>query len=798
MSEIFQLIEFQKHDPELVSLNIKNVDLSWDTGYRGGEEIENDDIPFILEKLGGGITRLNSGRINNATLDRVKKMVGGWHIQPFYGLADRAITDYFRFKPQNPPADWKKPGKSKKYLGAEGVAPRAYSPNVSETVWAIIAARYGVKKTGDNFWEWVLDHPEIPIIITEGEKKALAGLFAGYALISLPGIDCGYKSISNNDDGSGGRLELIPDLKAIATGGRKVYVAFDRDSNPKTVKRVQQARRKLAHLFAEAGSETFSIKWPEHYKGLDDFIFGAGQEELNKAIESSQNITPQVNADTEDKKPKIPPALAISKLVFADLFAEKIRRDGSTKQFWRYDGRGKWVVCSDEFVFGIVQEYLEESIEAFSPAYVRNVIEFARKDFLHEGWTEASSLLYLPFINGVLELATNKLLPHSPDYGFTWQLPRTYSIVETGWPSIYKFLKTFCSNNDELAAIAIAYCNAVLKGRADLQKFLYLFGSGGNGKGVFMDLLAVLVGRENTHSTNMTELNESRFESANLKGKRLVVMTDEDRRVGGVGIFKAATGQDSIRFEKKGKDASNFKFQGMFVVAANSPTFVGESNPALKRRKIDFPALGQPAEGDRRDLTPEFEADLTAFTSYLLSLADEWVTETLKSAGRVQAVKNLAWEMAIREDSVTAFYDSHLVPDPVGSIACGVLYKEYQIYCDDSGLRAKNINNFTPSLIELCNTTLKLSIEKKRTAEGNVITGVKFHRGKIDISNTTGVTPLSSLPKKNLNFLFDIERYTQPTLLTLGKDLEPTQGIHLACTGIHPENEAYPEAEESF
>jgi Domain of unknown function (DUF3854) len=194
-------------DPELIDLNVGSVDLSWSSKYRGGEEIENEDILLILESLNWTVTRLANGRINNSTLDRVRKMIGGWHNTPFYGLADRAQINYFRFKPDNPPADWKKPGKFKKYLGAEGVSPRAYCPNVSEAIWATIAARYSVEKTGNDFWEWLLDHPEIPVIITEGEKKALSGLSAGYAVISLPGIDCGYKSSSDSDDGSGGQIK---------------------------------------------------------------------------------------------------------------------------------------------------------------------------------------------------------------------------------------------------------------------------------------------------------------------------------------------------------------------------------------------------------------------------------------------------------------------------------------------------------------------------------------------------------------------------------------------------------------
>jgi putative DNA primase/helicase len=790
-------------DPKLINLNIRSVDLSWSTKYRGGEEIENEDILLILESLNWSVTRLHNGRVNDNTLKKVKKMIGGWCILPFYGLADRAQINYFRFKPENPPADWKKPGKFKKYLGAEGESPRAYCPNVPEAIWAVIAARYGVEKTGIDFWEWILDHPEIPVIITEGEKKALSGLSAGYAVISLPGIDCGYKSSSDSDDGSGGKLSLIPDLKALAIDGRDIYIAFDRDAEPKTVDRVKLARRKLARLFAELGCETRSIKWDDTYKGLDDFIFAAGQEALDSAIESAQNLTPKIEAEGE-KKESIPSALEMSKKVFKDLFNNVIRFDASIKQYWRYDGKGMWVTCSNEYIFCEVRKYLEETIPNFSPSYVRNVIEFAIGEILHEGWTEASNLLYMPFTNGVLEVKTGQLLPHSPDYGFTWQLPRPYSAIDLSQvadvsklslicPLIDKFLNEFCVGNEQLKDIAIAFCNAVLTGRSDLQKFLYLFGSGANGKGAFMVLLSMLVGKENTHSTTIADLNENRFEAANLKDKRLVLMTDEDKRVGGLSVFKSATGQDPIRYERKGKDANNFIFKGMFVIAANSPTFVGDSNFAIKRRKVDFPCLAKVAENDRRDLTPEFEADLTAFTTYLLSLPDEWVTATIRGAGSVEAVKELNWQMTIREDSIAAFYSDKLIIDPNGSIPCGQLYKGYQSYCEDSGLKPKSLNNFTPSLIELCNDSLGHSIAKKRSSAGVFVDGIRPREAwEVEEENASITTDEKCFPSpinKNQNFSTELERYTQPTLSIQDKGLKPTLDSTQVYIGLHSEDD---------
>ena len=68
-------------------------------------------------------------------------------------------------------------------------------------LWNQVAARYGIKryhsplalrltarKQPVNFWEWVKNTPSIPVLLTEGEKKAGSLLSQGYAAISLPGI----------------------------------------------------------------------------------------------------------------------------------------------------------------------------------------------------------------------------------------------------------------------------------------------------------------------------------------------------------------------------------------------------------------------------------------------------------------------------------------------------------------------------------------------------------------------------------------------------------------------------------
>jgi putative DNA primase/helicase len=701
---------------EVAELNIYDVgDVSY---VASAEDDENDDLFNLIVNLGLEDRRVNGGQISRSVTTRVRKYGGGWANRPFFGLADRDSCNYFHFKPKNPEKDYK--GRLIKYVGAQGVPSRLFTPNVPESIWAVIACRYNAEKTGSSFWQWILEHPEIPVIVTEGLKKGLAGISTGYPVAATNGCHGGFISIKE-DDGTSQGHRLIPDLKALAEGGRTIYLALDREIIGKTKRTVHKATKVLASLLAEQGCEVYTIKWDNnHYKGLDDFIAGAGIDAFKLAIENATNITPQPKSE----KQKLPPPLEVAAVV-ADRLFNTLRYDASTSEWWKYDGMGKWAPTYDVSVFKLVTEYLDQTLPAFLPSYVENVIKFARNSALVESWEEASSLDFIPFTNGVLNLKTNELLHHSPDYNFTWRLPRSYSVLSTNWDNISNFLDTLTGSNKQLKFLAIAFCNAVLKGRADLQKFLYLFGSGANGKGVFSSLLQMLIGKENTHATTIKDLTENRFEPSNLKGKRLLLMSDEDQRSGGIGIFKSVTGQDPIRYERKGKDSTNFVFEGITIVAANSPTFIGVSNTALKRRKVDFPCLVTVKESDRRDLKPEFTADLPAFTTYLLSLPDEWVTATIRGASSVEAVKRLNWEMTVREDSIAAFLDVQLIIDPDKLVSSSDIYSSYQTFCLQNGLKPKSQTNFTPSLVELC-TSLGHDISKRKAKTGNFLHGVRL------------------------------------------------------------------------
>jgi len=175
-------------------------------------------------------------------------------------------------------------GKKIKYEAPSGVPTQPTFFPVSIKILEKVADRHGVALPADitttsdgiaqGFWQWVLSHPEIPITLTEGEKKALCLLSQGVVAVSLPGIWNGSKKNEQNIH------ELSPHLIPFTGSGRLVFICFDMDEKATTQLNVGHAREVLGKLLVETGCEVRSPSWDgSQGKGIDDYIVNGGDWE---------------------------------------------------------------------------------------------------------------------------------------------------------------------------------------------------------------------------------------------------------------------------------------------------------------------------------------------------------------------------------------------------------------------------------------------------------------------------------------------------------------------------------------
>jgi hypothetical protein len=84
-------------------------------------------------------------------------------------------------------------GKVQKYEAPRRNGAKAYLPPVPMVIRQRISQRYGIAFPLESlFWDCVEQHPELPIVVTEGGKKGLAGLSQGFITIPLYGCYGGY------------------------------------------------------------------------------------------------------------------------------------------------------------------------------------------------------------------------------------------------------------------------------------------------------------------------------------------------------------------------------------------------------------------------------------------------------------------------------------------------------------------------------------------------------------------------------------------------------------------------------
>jgi Domain of unknown function (DUF3854) len=208
-----------------------------------------------------------------ATRQRSGSSLRGWWVNGVDPLNDWQPMRWGRFKPDaaSPIIDRAK-GKPAKYLSpslGQGSS-RLVLLDVPFRIWQRIADRYQMQISRKDlrlgFWQWVWQSA-VPIVLTEGEKKAGCLLTAGYVAISLPGIFGGYRREGNR---------LIPELAFFATAGRRFQICFDYETKPLVAHNIFLATCRLGQLLTRSGCEVQVMALPGPEKGVDDLIVAQG------------------------------------------------------------------------------------------------------------------------------------------------------------------------------------------------------------------------------------------------------------------------------------------------------------------------------------------------------------------------------------------------------------------------------------------------------------------------------------------------------------------------------------------
>jgi putative DNA primase/helicase len=170
---------------------------------------------------------------------------------------------------------------------------------------------------------------------------------------------------------------------------------------------------------------------------------------------------------------------------------------------------------------------------------------------------------YIGFQNGIYDLQIKTLIPFDSKlfifslipFNFFTEPPK--SVNTTDFPKIYNWLKYISRDNQDILNLLIYYLYCIIHSKTNYQIFLEIIGPGGSGKSTFIKLATCLVGMNNVRNTQLSFLENNRFETAALLNKKLIIITDSETYAGNVSVLKAITGEDPLRLEEKNKPVGN-------------------------------------------------------------------------------------------------------------------------------------------------------------------------------------------------------------------------------------------------
>ena len=570
------------------------------------------------------------------------------------------------------------------------------------------------------YWSEIIGNISIPIFVTEGCKKAGAGLTHGYPTLALCGVEMGL------DEG-----KLVSHLELFAKSGRCIYLCFDADLVRKIS--VKKALLRLANVLCQQECIVRAVIWEEtRGKGMDDFLVANGKEAFDVEIAKAQSIYEfkrQTVGDQASKsqrsKNNLPEHSVVAEIIASQV--TNLKFDSKISRWMQYQN-GYWSIATKELVLQLIVKKLKDIYpdRGFSASYPEGVIKMLIPELLHGEWTEEPKGL-LPFKNGVLDLNSKKMMPHSPDYYFRSILGREHDICATDWNVIEEWMDFVFDNNGNQKRLLLCWYAAVLRGMWQLHRFALITGLGGTGKSTAMKLATELVGKRFSHSVTLSSLNNHQFQAGNIYGKRLVCINDADYYRGNIEILKNITGGDEINIEHKYEMPFTAMYTGMVMITANHHVF-DTSDSGLDRRMIIF-KFNRPIPKVNPDFSASLSAQISGFTNYLLSIPEDDIIHTLiDKVDESGMMEENELEFLLQNNSVADWLNNNYVYDHNNQIPIGKdkdrtnqLYGDYCNYCYKTLSKMLTNRHFSPEIIRLGREKL----EKVKTSSGFVIRGLK-------------------------------------------------------------------------
>lgn len=195
-----------------------------------------------------------------------------------------------------------------------------------------------------------------------------------------------------------------------------------------------------------------------------------------------------------------------------------------------------------------------------------------------------TDLSKLSLENGILDLKSFELLPHTPEFLTTIKIPAKYDPLAR-CPKFIKFLKDCLETKEKIITALELASNVLTTNKKNFEVSSMFIGGGANGKSTYLKILGGVYGSENCAGVSLHAMQDERFAIANLYGKLVNIHSDiSSEEIKHLGPFKQLNSGDELQAEKKNQPHFKFKSFAKHFFSANEMPDIKDNTDAAFRR----------------------------------------------------------------------------------------------------------------------------------------------------------------------------------------------------------------------
>lgn len=334
-------------------------------------------------------------------------------------------------------------------------------------------------------------------------------------------------------------------------------------------------------------------------------------------------------------------------LEFTKQYSGKMRFDHDQGRWFEWRG-DRWKPDSTHLAYSYCRKLAREKSETMGPkqrgvmrkaAFAAGVERMARSDRAHavtsEGWDKDPFLLGCPGMT--IDLRTGQHMTPDAAHGITKQA--AVAPERADCPKWRAFLLEACQGDQDMIRFLQQWAGYCLTGDTREHALLFVYGSGGNGKSVFLETVTYILG-EYAATASMDTFTASKHSQhltfmAMLRGARLVTASEtEEGRAWAETKIKQVTGGDKITANFMRQDAFTFTPQFKLTVVGNHKPILRNVDDAARRRFNILPFTVRPANPDKQ-LTEKLRAEAPAILQWMIEGCLDWQKNGLVRPQRV-------------------------------------------------------------------------------------------------------------------------------------------------------------------